>query len=261
MSAKAVRVQAMIERATAMSELPDRHTDGVTALLEAVADAEQIEDWVLLARALHNLSNVTHGAERRAYLERMRDAGRRAGFDNMVAANYHVRLAESAFWEGDAPGVWDHVSRVGTHVEGRAGDWALALQVRLLLEVDRVDEAEALLAEWRRRALPDRDDKHRFSSQHLMLAGRSRDRLAAARRFDEVLEESRSPDCEEEVVTGVEDAIAAGIEPDDVLATFRVREVRPPAEGLRGRGPGADRHVPAPTMPPSSPSSTANPEA
>ncbi len=44
--------------------------------------------------------------------------------------------------------VWDHVSRVGTHVEGRAGDWALALQVRLLLEVDRVDEAEALLAAW-----------------------------------------------------------------------------------------------------------------
>ena len=75
----------------------------------------------------------------------MRDAGRRAGFDNMVAANYHVRLAEMAFCEGDASTVWEHVSRVGTHVEGRAGDWALALQVKLLLEADRVDEAEALL--------------------------------------------------------------------------------------------------------------------
>ncbi len=66
----------------------------------------------------------------------------------------------------------------------------------------------------------DRDDKHRLSSQHLMLAGRRRDRVAAAQRFAEVLEESWSLDCEEEVVAGVDDAIAAGIDPDDVLATF-----------------------------------------
>ena len=94
----------MIERATAMTDLPERRSDGIAVLVEAVAEAEQIEDWVLLARALHNLSNVTHGAERRGYLERMRDAGRRAGFDNMVAANYHVRLADMAFCEGDASG-------------------------------------------------------------------------------------------------------------------------------------------------------------
>jgi DNA-binding NarL/FixJ family response regulator len=217
---KVVRVQAMIERATAMSELPEHRADGIAGLVDAVAEAEHIEDWVLLARALHNLSNATHGAERRAYLERMREAGRRAGFDNMVAANYHVRLAQSSFWEGDASAVWDHVSRVGTHVEGRAGDWALALQVKLLLEVDRVDEAEALLGAWTRRAQPGPDDKHRLSSQHLMLAGRRGDPEAAARRFTEVLEESWSLDCEEEVVAGVVDAMAAGIDPGDVLATF-----------------------------------------
>ena len=218
--AKAVRVQAMIERATAMTFLPEQRAEGIAALIDAVVDAERIEDWVLLARALHNLSNVTHGAERRAYLERMRDAGRRAGFDNMVAANYHIHLAETAFWEGDASAVWDHVSGVGTHVEGRAGDWALALQVMLLLEVDRVDEAEELLGAWTRRAQPGRDDKHRLSSQHLMLAGRRHDRVAAAQRFTEVLEESWSLDCAEEVVGGVDDAIAAGIDPGEVLATF-----------------------------------------
>ena len=150
----------------------------------------------------------------------MRDAGRRAGFDNMVAANYHVRLAESAYYGGDAAAVWDHVSRIGPHVEGRAGDWALALQVRLLLEVDRVDEADALLAAWARRAQPAPDDKHRLSSQHLMLAGRRRDRVAAAQRLAEVLEESWSTECEEEVVAGVGDAIAAGIDPGEVLAAF-----------------------------------------
>ena len=242
--AKAVRVQAMIERATALSELPEHRADGIAGLIDAVAEAEQIEDWVLLARALHNLSNAAHGAERHAYLERMRDAGRRAGFDNMVAANYHVRLAESAYWSGDAAAVWDHVSRVGSHVEGRAGDWALASQVRLLLEVDRVDEAEALLAAWRRRAQLAPDDKHRLSSQHLMLAGRRRDRVAAAQRLAEVLEESWSMECEEEVVAGVGDAIAAGIDPGEVLAAFESAKSDHLSEGLRGRSQGPDRQRP-----------------
>ena len=218
--AKAVRVQAMIERATAMSELPDRRADGVDGLIEAIAEAEHIEDWVLLARALHNISNVSDGAESRAYLERMRAAGRRAGFDNMAAANYHVRLAQAAYWSGDAPAVADHVSRVGPHVEGRAGDWALASNVRLLLESDRVDEAAALLEAWARRVQPGPDDKHRLSSQHLMLAGRRHDRTAAAQRLAEVLEESWTMDCEEEVVAGVGDAISAGIDPNEVLATL-----------------------------------------
>ena len=38
----------------------------------------------------------------------MRDAGRRAGFDNMVAANYHIRLADIALCEGDAATAWEH---------------------------------------------------------------------------------------------------------------------------------------------------------
>ena len=222
--AKTVRVQAIVERATAMTDLPERHADGRAALIDAVAEAEQIEDWVLLARALHNLSNVTSGAERRGYLERMRDAGRRAGFDNMVAANYHVRLADMGFCEGDAAAVWEHVSRVGTHVEGRIGDWALALQVRLLLEDDRVDEAEALLGAWSRRARLVADDKHRLSSPHLMLAGRRHDPVEGARRWAEVLEEVASSECEEDIVTGVVDAIAAGLDPDEVRATFEAIE-------------------------------------
>ncbi len=53
-----------------------------------------------------------------------------------------------------------------------------------------------------------------------MLAGRRRDRVAAAQRLAEVLEESWSTECEEEVVAGVGDAIAAGIDPGEVLATF-----------------------------------------
>ncbi len=130
------------------------------------------------------------------------------------------------------------MSRVGPHVEGRAGDWALASNVRLLLESDRVDEAAALLEAWARRARPGPDDKHRLSSQHLMLAGRRRDRTAAAQRLAEVLEESWTMDCEEEVVAGVGDAISAGIDPSDVLATFEAAKSDHLHERTTRRQPG-----------------------
>ncbi len=108
--AKHVRAQAMVERGTALTDIADRRDEGIAALAEAVAEAERLEDWVLLARALHNLSNVARRRERRDVLERMRDAGRRAGFDNMVDANYYIRLADIACGEGDA------ASRVGERV-------------------------------------------------------------------------------------------------------------------------------------------------
>ena len=218
--AKAVRAQAMVERGTALTELPDRRAEGVSTLIDAVAAAELLEDWVLLARALHNLANATQGAEQLKYLDRMRDAGRRAGFDHMVTVNYHIRRAQMAAWEGDAPAVWEHVSRVGMQIEGGAGDWALALQVKLLLEVDRVDEARALLEDWARRDHGGAGEKHRLSSHHLMLAGRERDRVAAVRRFREVVEETKYLDCGDEVVVGVTDAVTAGVDPEELRAIY-----------------------------------------
>ena len=218
--AAGVRAQALVERGTTLTEMRDRRAEGVGTLIDAVAAAEQLEDWVLLARALHNLANVSRGAEKLRYLDRMRDAGRRAGFDHMVTVNYHIRRADIALCEGDAATAWEHASRVGSQIEGGAGDWALSLQLKLLLEVDRVDEAAALLEAWARSAQHGRDEKNRLSAQHLMLAGRCRDRVAAARRFSEVVEETSYLDCGEEVVAGVTDAIAAGLDPDEVRATY-----------------------------------------
>jgi DNA-binding CsgD family transcriptional regulator len=218
--AKAVRAQAMVERATALTDVPDRRDEGVAALAEAVAEAEQLEDWVLVARALHNLTNVARRRERRDLLERMRDAGRRAGFDNMVDANYYIRLAEMAFGEGDAAGAWENASRVGDFVESKAADWSLSIRVLLLVERDRLDEAAALLAAWERRAGPLRHGKHRMSSQHLMLAARRGDRAVAEARFAEVLTESCTSDCGDELVAAVEAVVAAGIDVTDVLTRF-----------------------------------------
>ncbi len=218
--AKQVRAQAMVERATALTDIPDRRDEGTAALAEAVTEAEQLEDWVLLARALHNLSNVARRRERRDVLERMRDAGRRAGFDNMVDANYYIRLANIAFDDGDAATAWENASRVGDFVESKAADWSLSIRVLLLVERDRVDEAEALLAAWDRRTGPVRDRKHRMSSQHLMLAARRGDRAVAEARFAEVLTESCASDCGDELVAAVEAVLIAGIDVTDVLTRF-----------------------------------------
>ena len=50
--AKAVRTQAMVERATALTDVPERRDEGIAGLAEAVDEAEQLEDWVLLAARL-----------------------------------------------------------------------------------------------------------------------------------------------------------------------------------------------------------------
>ena len=148
---------------------------------------------MLLARALHNLSNVTTVPSVVAYLERMRDAGRRAGFDNMVAANYHVRLADMALLRGRCGG------RVGARLAGRRptskagsaiGRWRCGSGC--CSKTIGSTKRTALLGAWSRHARQVADDKHRLSSPHLMLAGRRHDPVEGARRWAEVLEEVAS---------------------------------------------------------------------
>jgi DNA-binding CsgD family transcriptional regulator len=138
----------------------------------------------------------------------------------MVDANYYIRLANIAFDEGDAATAWENASRVGDFVESKAADWALSMRVLLLVEQDRADEAQALLADWDRRTGPVRHRKHRLSSQHLMVAARRGDRAAAEARFAEVLTESTSNDCGDELVAAVEAVLTAGSDVAEVLTRF-----------------------------------------
>jgi DNA-binding NarL/FixJ family response regulator len=208
--AAAVRAQALVERATSLTELADRRDEGVEALRTAVAEAERLTDWVLLTRALHNLANVLPFSERRSCLERMREAGRRAGFDNMAAANYHLQLADLALIDGDAAAAWQHVLHVGEFVEGKAAGWVRWLRFLLLVEADRTDEAAALLESWQ--------PKHP-EIPTLMLAGRHGDAAAATAVLGAALDDAATSDCNV-VVTAVESALAAGMDPADALASF-----------------------------------------
>jgi len=56
--AKDVWAQAMVERGTSLTDLPERRGEGLVALIDAIGEAERVEDWVLVARGLNNLANV-----------------------------------------------------------------------------------------------------------------------------------------------------------------------------------------------------------
>jgi DNA-binding NarL/FixJ family response regulator len=208
--ADSVRAQAMLERATSLTSFSERRAEGIDALHAAVAEAERIADWVLLTRALHNLSNVLPLNERRSCVERMREAGRRAGFDNMAAANYHLQLADLALIDGNAAAACQHVLHVGELVEGSAAGWVRWLRFMLLVESDRPDEATDLLASW--------SPKHP-EIPTLMLAARRGDGAAAAAVLVPALEDAATSDCDVAVIA-VESALAAGMDPADVADAF-----------------------------------------
>ena len=172
--AKAVRVQAMIERATAMTELPDRRADGIGALIDAVAEAEQIEDWVLLARALHNLSNATQRC--RAVEATSSGCATPGGGPASTTWSPPTTTSASPNW----PRARAMHRRCGSTSRGSACRSRAAPAIGR--SPSRSDCCSKSTESTRRgrcsRPGPDvttavADDKHRLSSHHLMLAGRA----------------------------------------------------------------------------------------
>jgi hypothetical protein len=210
----------MVERATSLTDIPERREEGVVALTDAVAEAERIEDWVLVARGLNNLANVATMADRRGYIERMREAGRRAGFDHMAAGNYFVRLADALAGEGDAAASWRHLERASDYLRAKERDWEVQLRATLCIESDRLDEAEALMAMWVTPPSEDPDDIYP-ASRAVRLAARRGDLAAATAAFAEL---RASPRCSKPSVAGdlimtLEAALLVGIPEADVRAT------------------------------------------
>src|SRR5262249_12463090 len=93
--AKGVRAQALVERASALyCDQPGSHEDALAAFRVAIAEAEAVEDWVLVARAINNMSKYlsVSGMESENYLTRLREASERAGYDGMGKHSYRYRL-------------------------------------------------------------------------------------------------------------------------------------------------------------------------
>ena len=100
-AADAAKRQARAERASAqLTESADRATT-IAELMELVDEAEAANDWVVASRALHNVPIQHPLVETASHVERMREAGERAGMSCMATVTYRRYLMTVAQIEGD----------------------------------------------------------------------------------------------------------------------------------------------------------------
>lgn len=104
-AASGARLAALVEKGAALLIQPKTAAEGHAILTDLIGDAEQQQEWVLAARALHNLAqlppptaSLTDQAET---LERMRVNAERAGMESFAVAAYFQGRARLAMREGD----------------------------------------------------------------------------------------------------------------------------------------------------------------
>jgi len=100
----AVRLAALVEKGSTLTERPQTAAAGREILSGLVDEAEKAGEWVLAARALNNLVQgepPTSPAEHAEILERMRAAAERAGFESLAVATYFQGRARLALRAGD----------------------------------------------------------------------------------------------------------------------------------------------------------------
>lgn len=157
----AVRLAALVEKGSTLTERPQTAAQGREILSALVDEAEKADEWVLAARALNNL---VHGeppsspAEHAETLERMRVDAERAGFESLAVGTYFQGRARLALRAGDLDAAIAALEegREQDRSYQRRGRWAdfhgvfLAGLYLEAGELDRVDQLLTSLA-----ALPD----------------------------------------------------------------------------------------------------------
>jgi DNA-binding CsgD family transcriptional regulator len=155
-----VRLAALVEKGSALSDLPRTAADGQAMLAGLVDEAEKRGEWVLAARALNNLVQGVQPAspvEQADILERMRVDAERAGFESLAVAAYFQGRARLAMREGDLTAAIAALEE-GRHRDrgylrrGRRADYHAVFLAGLALEAGELDLADEIIDELR--ALP-----------------------------------------------------------------------------------------------------------
>lgn len=156
-----VRLAALVEKGSALADGSATYEAGSSLLAGIVDEAEKLGEWVLAARALHNV--LMHPApvpenEHADMLERMRVDAERAGFESLAVAAYFQGRARLAVRAGDLR------AAIAALEEGRDRDRAYKRRRRrtpddhaiflggLYLEAGELHRVEEILTEVR--ALP-----------------------------------------------------------------------------------------------------------
>jgi DNA-binding NarL/FixJ family response regulator len=151
----AVRLAALVEKGSALTERPQTAADGRAILSALVDEAEKAGEWVLAARALNVLVQgepPTSPAEHAETLERMRVDAERAGFESLAVATYFQGWARLALRAGDLR------AAIAALEEGREQDRSYRRRGRwadyhgvflagLYLEAGELDQVEQLITD------------------------------------------------------------------------------------------------------------------
>jgi tetratricopeptide (TPR) repeat protein len=149
----AVRAAALVNKGTALADRVDGHDEGVALLERAVAEAEAGDFGYVLHRALYNLLvqqvDVWPPERSRRVLQRMRETGEQTGRGS-EAPGWALHRSEIAIVEGDPEAALASLRDARRSdlvpVEGWIDPcWIDLIEVALLLEAGRLDQAEALL--------------------------------------------------------------------------------------------------------------------
>jgi DNA-binding CsgD family transcriptional regulator len=151
----AVRLAALLEKGSTLTERPQTAADGRDILSALVDEAEKAGEWVLAARALNTLVQEvppTSPVEYAETLERMRVDAERAGFESLAVATYFQGRARLALRAGDLD------TAIAALEDGRERDRSLRRPGRwadyhgvflagLYLEAGELDRVEQLVTD------------------------------------------------------------------------------------------------------------------
>jgi DNA-binding NarL/FixJ family response regulator len=157
----AIRLAALLEKGSTLTERPQTAADGGKILSALVDEAEKAGEWVLAARALTNLMQgepPTSPAEHAETLERLRADAERAGFESLAAATYLQGRARLALRAGDLRAAIAALEKgreqdLSYRRRGRWADYHGVFLAGLYLEAGELDRVERLITDLA--ALPD----------------------------------------------------------------------------------------------------------
>ncbi len=236
--AKPVRAQAIVERGSAMADLPSRFAEGEQVLRQGIDEAEAVGDWLLVSRGLNNMVKYlpAEAPENAELVSRMREAAELGGFD-LMRAYASLRAARHAIAIGDMAQARSRLDEATDMLtpEGHKGVWIGHLLAFLLLEEGRLDAADALLEQ-----LPTTGDQEMVTWRvglQLTLAGLRGDRRPPA-ELDPMIGETSTYSFPMEALEAlhddIESAIRLGLSVDDIrvriLPRWAEKGDRPPEQ-------------------------------
>jgi DNA-binding CsgD family transcriptional regulator len=147
-----VRVWAEVEKGSALIAIPEFADTGDQMLRRAADEAEQLGEFVVVARALNNSVRSENfrpdTCDARDVLARMRAAADRAGFDCLAGAGYWQALAGLAEWDGDLEGALEFIDEGHRldrgNIQAHHASWFQVQEAGLSLEGGDVERAERL---------------------------------------------------------------------------------------------------------------------